>query len=257
MTALQQSPEMIAIARDLGVEIDKEVTFDPKNAILKVAQQLEGAEVTFGSEDAEFGSLFSKIFKKSPASKLHKQVIKKMASHASTPQQKAAIQALGKADVKFDAKGTAKGLGQIAKTAGKVAAVASFVVPGVGPLVGGSALAAMSAADKLLGDPKVKNAAQLISNTKALAAMGNVPARRGAAALAAVAQIRQKTGAKPGQAVIKPRPSPLRPAPRAPAVNTALYVQAVPRTQVKALATQAIATAPKKSFWQKLKELFS
>src|SRR4051812_18242763 len=251
MTALQQSPEMIAIARGLGVDIDKEVTFDPKTAILKVAHQLDGAEVSFSGEDAEFGSIFSKIFKASPTGKLHKHVINKMANKAQTPQQKAALQALAKADVKFDAKGTIKGLGNIAKTAGKVAAVASFVVPGVGPLIGGSALAAMSAADKLLGDPKIKNAAQLVSNTKALAAMGNVPARRGAAALAAVAQIRAKTGAKPGQAVIKAGPTA-----KAPVVNTAAYVQAVPRTQVKALAAQAIATAPKKSFWQKFKDLF-
>jgi hypothetical protein len=114
----------------------------------------------------------------------------------------------------------------------------------------------MTAADKLLGDPAVKNAAQLISNTKALAAMGNVPARRGAAALAAVAQIRAKTGALPGQAVIKPIPTLARPVTKPPVVNTTAYVQTVPRAQVKALATNAIKTAPKKSFWQKFKDLF-
>ncbi len=250
MTELQQSPEIIALARDLGVDIDSTVTFNPHTAIVKVAQQLEGGEVTFSGEDAEFGGLFS-IFKKSK-----KKLSAKLIAQAKTPAAKAAAAKLASAGMKVNVKATAAGLGRAVKTVGKVAAVASFVVPGVGPLVGGGALAALTAADKLLGDPKIKNAAQLVSNTKALAAMGNVPARRGAAALAAVAQIRQVKKAAPGQAVIKPKPTPAKPAPKPLTVNTTAYVQAVPRAQVKALAIKAVATAPKKSFWQKVKDLF-
>lgn len=226
MASLQQSPDVIALARELGVELDDTVVFDAKTPLLKVAQQLSGDSVNFGAEDAEFGGLFGRI-------------LKRVTPKKAVPKGFD----LAKADIKVDIKRSATGL---AKGIGTAAAVASFVVPGVGPLVGSSALAAMTAADKLLGDPRVKDAAKLVSNTKALAALGNVPARRGAAVLGAVAQIRQVKEAPMGKAVL-----PIR------SIDTAVYVQAVPRAQVKALATNAVNKAPKRSFWQKVKELFS
>lgn len=222
MTEVQQSPEVIAIAHRLGVDIDSSVTFNPKTAVLKVAQQLEGKEVAFSGEDAEFGGFFGKILKRVTPKRVVPSGID-----------------LSKARIKVDIKKSATGL---TKATGKLAAVASFAVPGLGPLVGGTALAAMTAADKVLSSGK---AAGLVSNTKALAALGNVPARRGAAVLGAVAQIRQVKGVAPGQPVFN-RP-----------VQTAAYVQNVPRAQVKALAVNVVATAPAgRSFWQKLKDLF-
>lgn len=241
MTQLVQSPAMISLAKEMGVDIDSSVTFNPTTALQKVAAQLQGAQVTFSGEDAEFGGIFTKIFKK-PKAKL----AAKLSAKATTTAGKTAAANLRTAPMKVDVKATAKGLARAATTVGKVAAVATFIVPGVGPLVGGSALAAAAAADKLLGDPKVKNAAQLVSNTKALAAIGHQPAQRGAAALAAVAQMRLVKGAKPGQAVIPPRP-----------VVASHYVQEVPRAHVNTLAVKAVAAAPKKSFWQRVKEWFT
>ncbi len=243
MTELQQSPEIVEMAKKLGVEIDSTVTFDPQTPILKVAAQFNGEGTTFGAEDAEFGGLFSKIFRKAGGKKIQSKVSASLAAKTSGTARDAALR-LAKAPVKLNVKQTATGL---AKVTGKAVAIASFVVPGAGPLIGGSALAAMKAADKLLGDPKIKNAAQLISNTKALAAMGNVPARRGAAVLGAVAQIRQVKAVAPGQAVIKVPTPP---------VNTKAFTQVTSQNEVKALATRAAATAPKKTFWQKIKDWF-
>lgn len=235
MASVQQAAGIIEAAKKLGYTIDTSVTFDAETPLKKVAQQLNGAETTFGAEDAEFGGFFLTKLLKHPVKKVSAKLQKKAPQHAAVAKK------LGQASPKIDVKKSATGA---IKIAGKAAAIASFAVPGVGPLVGGPALAAMQAADKLLGDPKVKNAAQLVSNTKALAALGNQPARRGAAVLGAVAQIRADKNAKPGQAVLPPGP-----------VNTRVYAQAVPRTQVKALAAKAIVN--KKSFWQKLKELFT
>lgn len=252
MAEVEQSPDVIAVARALGVDIDKAVAFDAGPPLQKVAAQLRGDAVSFGAEDAEFGGFFSRI---SPFKKVKKATIKKLESQAKTPQQKALIQQLAKAPMHVDVKGSVKGLAKGIATAG---AVASFVVPGIGPLVGGSALAAMHAADKLLGDPNVKGAAKLVSNTKALAAIGDVPARRGAAILGAVAQIRQKKGALPGQAVIPaviaPGQTPSAKVTPPPAVNTTVYTQAVPRTTVKALAAKAVVASKKKGILIRLKE---
>lgn len=61
---------------------------------------------------------------------------------------------------------------------------------------------AMAAADRLLGDPKIGNAAAIIRNTTALAALGDPAAKRGLVALQAVGNIRAATGAGAGKAVI-------------------------------------------------------
>ena len=237
MTAIQQSKDILTVAQSLGYDIDDSVTFDSTEAIKKVAAQLNGQGATFGAEDASFGGFFlTKLFKKP-----QKKIAGKLQAKAQTPAQKQAAAKLADARIKVNVKKSATGL---VKVTGKAAAIASFAVPGVGPLVGGTALSAMQAADKLLGDPAVKNASQLVSNTKALAALGDVPARRGAAVLGAVAQMRAAQGAQSGQAVVKPG-----------AVNASAYVQNVPAAKVKKLAVQTLSK--KKTFWQKLKDLFT
>ena len=62
--------------------------------------------------------------------------------------------------------------------------------------------AAMSAADRLLGDPKVNNAALVVRNTQALAALGDPAAKRGLQVLNAVGTIRVAKKAPPGKAVV-------------------------------------------------------
>lgn len=60
----------------------------------------------------------------------------------------------------------------------------------------------MSAADRLLGDPKVANAALVVRNTQALAALGDPAAKRGLQVLNAVGTIRAVKKAPPGKAVV-------------------------------------------------------
>lgn len=78
----------------------------------------------------------------------------------------------------------------------------SFVIPGKTRLPKPAAAAALASADKLLSDPRIQNAAEVIDNTKALAALGDEDARRGAAVLEAVASARQSAGTAPGQPLI-------------------------------------------------------
>lgn len=92
--------------------------------------------------------------------------------------------------------------------------------------------AAMAAADKLLGDPKIANAQAVIRNTHALAALGDPAAKRGLVVLQAVGNIRAAKGAQPGQKVIP-----------AASVNTrAVTIKRTP-AQVRRMATKTTATA--------------
>lgn len=80
--------------------------------------------------------------------------------------------------------------------------ITSFAVPGTTKLPPPAAAAALASADRLLSDPKVTNAAEVIDNTKALAALGNSDAQRGASVIEAVANARQDAGTPPGQPLI-------------------------------------------------------
>lgn len=90
--------------------------------------------------------------------------------------------------------------------------------------------AAMAAADRLLGDPKIGNAQAVIRNTTALAALGDPSAKRGLTILQAVGTIRAKLQAKPGQKVIPAKATPAR----------AVTIQRT-SAQVKRLATKTAA----------------
>jgi len=207
MLELSIPPSLVEQARQMGVNIDPRVTYDAQDSLVKLHQQYGGIDPEFGeedcgfSEDSEFGSFL-------------RHIIGRKADRAVRKVGAKAIKTVGK----------------VAKTAVKVGAIASFVVPGVGPLVGGSALAAMGAADKLLGGTKKKVSAQMVSNTKALAALGDPGARRGVAVLATVAQIRRQKGVLPGKKAI-PTPRPVR---------VMRYQKVVPKTHAQALALQKI-----------------
>lgn len=142
-----------------------------------------------------------------------------------------------------------KGLGKVGKIVGKVGAVASFAIPGVGPLVGPAALAGMAAADKLLGSKKnAKQAAAIVSNTKALAALGDPQAIRGAQVLATVSQMRQQQKAPPGKPVV---PGASKATPVTP------FIKTTPHIQAQALALNAKKPAGvTKGKWHKFKEWF-
>lgn len=209
-------PSLVEQGKRLGVDIDPRVTYEAQDALVKLSQQYGGIDPEFGEEDCEFAEDSAEF------GSFLRHFIGRKADRA----------------VRKAGAGAIKGIGKVAKTAVKVGAVASFVVPGVGPLVGGSALAAMGAADKLLGGTKKKQAAKIVSNTKAMAALGDQDARRGVAVLATVAQIRKQKGVKPGKKAI-PTPRPVR---------TQRFMKVVPKTHAQALAIQkvnAVKTAPK------------
>ena len=83
------------------------------------------------------------------------------------------------------------------KSTANVRGIVSFGVPNRG-----SVKAAMASADKLLGSKNINNAALVVRNTKALAALGDPAAKRGLSVLSATAAIRVAKKAPPGKAVI-------------------------------------------------------
>jgi hypothetical protein len=150
-------------AQSLGVRIDPSTEIDPVTAIGSLRDQF-GAEVfadCFGAEDPEteeieinyelaaevidafghdavdvigrdaFGFGLPKFFSK----KVKKIAIKPLAAKAKTPAQKAVVATLMKAPLKVNVKKSVTGLG---KAVGTGVAIASFVVPGAGPLIGGA-----------------------------------------------------------------------------------------------------------------------
>jgi len=226
---------------------------DPEEEILEVNYELAAELLDAFGQDADlmgivgrdaFGFGLPKFISKP----LKKIAIKPLAAKAKTPQQKAAVQALMKAPLKVNVKKSVTGL---AKAVGTGVAVASFVVPGAGPLIGGAGLAALGAADKLLSDPRVKNAAQVVKNTQALASLGSVPAQRGAATLAAAAQIRQKLATPAGRAAIPLNTTAQRAAVAAMVPKT---VAKVTPAQVKQLAAKAVVKKP--GFWARVLAVF-
>jgi len=128
---------------------------------------------------------------------------------------------------------------------GKAASVATFAVrPNV------SAANAMRAADQLLGSRNIRNASRVVSNTKAMAALGFKPAQKGAQALATVSAIRQANKVPIGTPAIPQgvQPVPLR-----------KFAANVTQAQANNLAIKKVEesrTTAKRTFWTKVKELF-
>jgi hypothetical protein len=248
MTTLSIPPYLVEQARNLGADIDPFIEYDPETPLIKLSGQFHGEETDFGSEDADmgccpstFGGIFGKLFKATGLKKVTEKALSKKAGKKITIS-----------NVKVNVKGTVKGLGNAAKTIGKVAAVASFVVPGVGPLVGGGALAAMASADKLLGDKNIKHAAKIVSNTKALAALGDPHARRGAVILGTVAKIRAVKSVPMGKKAIPYAGRP--PTQKFTKVVTQAQANTLARAKVQSVSASRTAPAAKKSFWIKVKQ---
>lgn len=226
MTTLQIPSSLVEEAKKLGVDLDPNVKFSAYQPLLKLSEQYGGIDPQFGEEDctfadeSEFGSFLRHIVGRKADRSFRKGV-----------------------------KSVGKVAGQVAKVGLKVGAVASFAIPGAGPLVGGSALAAMKAADKVLGGSSKKHKAKIVSNTKAMAALGDPHARRGATVLATVDQIRKQKAVPQGKPAI-PGPAP---------VKVQRYIKMIPQVTANALAATKVATAaslPKKTFWMWVKEKF-
>lgn len=242
MTELQTPQFLIDEVAKLGVQLNPIVVFDPESSLMKLSSQFNGDNPSFGEEDMDIGAEFGfwgplkRVFK--PA---QKKLTVALSAKATTPAQLASIKALENAKYKIDIKKSATGL---AKGIGTGVAIASFVIPGAGPLVGGGIMAGLAAADKLLGDPNIKGAAKIISNTKALAALGDPGAKRGAIMLSAAQTIRTAKKTPPGKKAI----------PYSGTISTKKYTKKITQPQANALAYNKMTSEPKLTLWVKVKK---
>jgi len=234
------------IKRLTGVDLNPTVTFDAQQPLLKADAQFKGSAMgsdfgaEFGAEDMEWGP----GFEDSEFGSFLRHIIGRKADRA-----------------------VRKGLKKIAP----VAALVSFAIPGVGALIGPAALGALAAADKLLGDKNIKNAAKVVSNTKALAALGDPAAKRGALILAAASKVRTVKNVPPGKPAIpfKGKVSFTPYVAKTPAVKVQLLAKAkasprakptvaaaIKRGVVKPKTPQQVA-AQKLTLWMRVKQLFT
>ncbi len=249
-------------AKTLGVHVDSHADIDPTEGIAHLTDQF-GSDAfgedfhlavadygdtfeAFGADVLDsFGFSLKNPFKMFKA--VHKKSVQKLAAKFP-PAQRPAVLKLARAPVHVDIKRSITGLGKGIATG---VSMASFVVPGVGPLVGGAGLAALGAADKVLSDPRVKNAASIIKTTQGMAALGNIPAQRGAATLAAAAQIRTALKVPPGKPAIPLQTNAQRAAVAAVIPKTVAHVTPA---VVKKAATAAVKKPP--GWWDKVLKFF-
>lgn len=239
---IEYPPGLRDTIKSFGVDIGNHALINPTEGL----QELHGAVASEMGCDDPFG--FEQFgFSLNPIKAVQKKVIKPIViKNAKTPGQKAVAKVIATAPLKVNVKASAVGLGKMAATG---ASIASFVVPGAGPIVGSAGLAALGAADKVLSDPKVKNAAAVIKNTQALAALGQPGAQRGAAVLSAVAQLRKKQATQPGQPVIHIKTTAQQAAVAAMIPKT---VAKVSPEDVQKIVQQALADAKKKGWVERL-----
>ena len=242
MAHVEYPQAVIQAAKELGVQLGTGEDYDPSEALETLGDEVQLAareagihgdvnELRFAG-DSDFGGFsfkklgrgIGKIAKKTvkvAGKVVDNPVLQVVAPGISNMVGKGPMVELGK---KFAPPQISKAMsvGQKAisgglKTVGKVtklaptqvkSAVAKTVtakgVTSFGVTANGSVKAAMSAADRLLGDGKINNSALVVRNTKALAALGDPAAKRGLAVLNAVATIRTVKKAPPGKAVVPP-----------------------------------------------------
>lgn len=111
----------------------------------------------------------------------------------------------------------------------------------------------LAIADKLVGDPNVKNGKEVVKNTIAIAQLPRENAnehvqaiQRGAAVIDAITQIREATGAAPGQAAIPVSAS------MAPAVASGSTASAYTLTDGDIAALDALLPPEHESIWLRL-----
>lgn len=217
MTEIAIPKDLQQLAAKLGAKVGPQVTYDGHKAVQNLHAQFHGGEVDFTGEESDIGCCFGSDEESEFGSLFSR--LKKIA------------------------KGVGKGIGSVGKVVGKVASVGVFAIPGIGPIAGG----ALQAADKLLGGKKGSKVNQaIINNTKALAALGDPAAIRGAQALATVSQIRTQNNTPPGKSVIPGAhaATPVKP-----------YIRPTPQIHVAAVAQQL--PAKKRTKWQAFKEWFT
>lgn len=215
---LQQPKFLVDAAKQYGVKLDPVVQYDAARPLAAVSAQFNGEEADFGCCFGEFG----------------REQYPNMPMFSGDAQFGSFLRHIigRKAD---------RALGKGLKAVGKVGAIATFAIPGVGPLVGGGLTAALAAGDKVLGGTPPKQRAKIIANTKAAAALGDPHAKRGALVLATVDQIRKQNNVPPGKAAIKIQGK----------INPQAFTKVIPKHQVKRLAAKTAATKP--TFWEKVK----
>lgn len=235
MTTLYIPPFLLKEAEALGAKINPKIEFDPETALVKLSQFYNGQEPDFGAEDSDMGCDCASFAGFKLPGFMRKTLQKVTKNKVKIPKN-------ATVNVNKSLKGLAKGVGI-------GAAAVSMAVPGVNILTGSAVVGALATADKLLGDKNVKNAARVISNTKAMAALGDPAAKRATVVLGTVAQIRAAKKTPLGQRAI----------PFNGKVKTKPFVQYVPKQYANTLAVKKVEqakTSKKKTFWMKVKEFF-
>jgi len=235
MTELTIPPFLIQQAKSMGVTIDSVIEYDPEVPLLKLSQFYRGQQPDFGEEDCDMGCDCGSFAGIKLPGFMRKTLRKASGNKIKIPK-----------NATINVRKSVTGLGKMAAVG---AAAVSMAVPGVNVLSGSAVAGALAAGDKLLGSKNVKNAGRVISNTKAMAALGDPGAKRAAIVLGTVAQIRKAKGAQPGQRAI----------PYAGKIPTKPFAQYVPQKYANTLAVRRVEqakTAAKKTWWIKVKELF-
>ena len=171
MSELETPRVLIDAAKKLGVDLDSNIKYDAKRALIQISDHFNGDSSNGDSVDNDdnndgdsnestFGFNFGKL-----ASKI------KTNKHTG-------------------------GINSFLKLKTKVPIV-GFIVP---PKM--SIAQAMGGADKLLGDTRIKNMPHILAATKAMASLGDPAAKRGLITLAAVSKIRIAKKTPPGKKAI-------------------------------------------------------
>jgi hypothetical protein len=250
-------PGLQAAAAELGVILPKHEKFAAKGALLELVDAFDVASMHGEDDWSDFGGFSLKKFARGigrGVKSVGKGIGKGITSVARNPIAQIINPAFAigvhTTSRALGGKGVIKGtLGKIVDAGTKVATagVGGKALTGI---AGGKAVAfaipsrmipiqqAMAGADKLLGDPNVKNARAVIRNTQAMAALGDPAAKRGLSVLTAVGHIRLAKATPVGQRAV-PHVLTVPPA--------ALTVRRSP-VQVRKLAVKKAAEKPK-GFW--------
>lgn len=224
MIQIQYPSALISAAADMGVELPSGFSYDAEEVLLDFNEQLIDIEnADFHGEHSDFGiSDFHAIQPRwrpeetfevddfqviTGETNVHGEVdfglnlgsfVKKAVKGA-----KAAVPTVPRPSAKLPSPAAsisraASSITAAARIAAKPkAAAVGFTIPR-----GVSVQTAMAGADKLLGDPKVKNPARVINNTMAMAALGVPNAARAVSVLSAVEKIRAAAKVPIGKAAI-------------------------------------------------------
>lgn len=198
MTQLQYPPSLIAEAQALGVSIGDGDSISTDDALDTLEDELDHTARMNGDVKSSVrfrGDTFGFSIAKA---------VKGVTSSAARAVGQNPMRELGKKSAWYSMPLTPSKIATAVRNTATPQGVVSFGVP-----PGTNMQGALSKADQLLGDRKITNAALIVRNTKALAALGDDNAKRGLTVLSAAAKIRTAKKTPPGKAAVPPSAKPV------------------------------------------------